>query len=444
MAELRNLPKIDVLAGSAVIQSFPEGVRVQAARAVVARARAEALEGKAVSPSFDEALLAEAVKLSGTSLRRIINGSGVVLHTGIGRARLSVEAAKAVHQTALHHAAVEFDIESGLRGDRQVHVRSMLTELTGAADAHVVNNCAAGVLLALTALCHGKGVLLSRGQMVEIGGSFRMPDIVRSTGCRLIEVGCTNKTRISDYQPDGGEIAAILRCHPSNFKQIGFVEEPTPAELAEHAHRNGWLMIDDVGSGTLVDTSAYGLPKEPTLQESLRAGADVVLSSGDKMLGGPQAGIILGSKECIARIRSHPFARAVRIDKLTLAALEATLRLLVQGRQDEIPTLRYMAKPAETVRRDARRLASAYPGKAVVETGLTEIGGGSAPGTGIPTWRVGLQAPSAADLAAWLRSASPAVLGRIERNIVWLDPRTMDADDVRDACQVLKRFAEQA
>lgn len=432
MSELRRLPKVDVLA--ATLSDFPETVRVRAARRAIEQLRTRALQGEEWSER-DAQTLAQAMAEGEmrSSLHPVINASGVVLHTGLGRARLPREAAKALAGVADGHAVVEFDLDSGQRGDRQDHVRDLLIELTGAADAYVVNNCAAAVFLTLNALCAGKGVALSRGQMVEIGGAFRMPDIVRQSGCRLVEVGCTNKTHLRDYALDAEDVRAILRCHPSNFKLVGFVEEPSPAELAQFAHERGWIMIDDVGSGTLHDTTQWGLPKEATLQEAIRAGADVVLSSADKMLGGPQAGLILGSKEAIATIRKHPMARAVRVDKLTLAALEATLRLHAQQRLDEIPTLWALRRSLESVKRDAQTLKRAWAGDAVLEQGLTEVGGGSVPGVGVPTWRVGLAARSADALAKAFRMGNPAIIGRIERDRFWLDPRTMEAGEVRAA-----------
>jgi L-seryl-tRNA(Ser) seleniumtransferase len=442
MSDLRRLPKVDALAASPKLAAFHESIRVRAARGAIAELRAEILSGE--SPDMETAeALAECLarRESAGTLSRTINASGVILHTGLGRARLSAAACAAVAEAAAHHASVEFDLESGKRGDRQDHVRGLLMELTGSADALVVNNCAAAVFLTLSALCSGKGVLLSRGQMVEIGGSFRMPDVVRQSGCRLIEVGCTNKTHLRDFESaDNGEVGAILRCHPSNFKMVGFVEEPDTAELAGLCRAKGWLLIDDVGSGTLFDTSEFGLPKEPTLQDSIAAGADVVLSSGDKMIGGPQAGLILGSRAAIGAIRSHPLARALRVDKLTLAALSATLRLAAQGRFEEIPTYWALSRSLTEVKRAAQRLRAAYSGEATVEEGLTEVGGGSIPGAGVRTWRVGLDSANADELAQRLRQGRPAILARIERDRVWLDPRTMDEQDVRDAVRVLKEL----
>lgn len=381
----------------------------------------------------------EAGRLMLPSLRSAINLSGVILHTGLGRARLAKEAAARLREVANGHSAVELDVESGKRGDRQRHVRDLLCELTGAEDALVVNNAAAAVLLSLTSLAQGREVILSRGQMVEIGGSFRMPDIVRASGCKLIEVGCTNKTRLGDYQSAITEnTAAILRCHPSNFKIVGFTEEPSSAELAELAHGQGLLLLDDVGAGCLVDLRAYGLAHQPTLQESLIAGADAVMASGDKLLGGPQAGLLLGKAEAVAKAKRHPLARVLRVDKLTLAALEATLRLYTTGRETDIPTIRYLTRPTDEIKSLARRVARAYPGKARIEKGFTEVGGGSLPGEGIPTWRAGLESSDVDGLASQLRMNSKPIIGRIEDGLLWFDPRTAEIEEIRVVERALK------
>lgn len=440
MAQLRQLPKVDQLARHPLLEPYSEPIRMRASRLAINHMRSAMLQGEDVDIEHaPELAWARAKACTESSLLRVINGSGVVLHTGLGRARLSKVAADAVYQVALHHAQVEFDLESGERGDRQAHVRSHLTEITGAADAYVVNNCAAAVFLSLSALCAGKGVLLSRGQMVEIGGSFRMPDIVRQSGCRLVEVGCTNKTHLSDYaNADDGNIGAILRCHPSNFKMIGFVEDPSIEALAGLCQEKGWVLIDDVGSGTLFDTSEFGLPRESTLAESIRSGADLVLSSADKMLGGPQAGLILGSPVCVGAIRKHALARALRVDKLTLAALEATLRLWILDDWSSIPTYEYISRDQAKVKRDAQLIAKAYSGESVVSKGLTEVGGGSVPGEGVATWRVGLKSASANALSQKLRTGEPALVGRIEKDLFWIDPRTMSTDDVRDTIRLVK------
>lgn len=437
--ELRDLPKVDTLSREPALEGYPDSVRTAAARESISKMRALIQSGQSPDKSkAAELAINAAEKMMVSTMVEVINASGVILHTGLGRARLAPSAQRRLSEVASHHVSTEIDLETGERGDRQEHVRALLTSLTGAEDAHVVNNCAAAVLLTLQALCQDREVILSRGQMIEIGGSFRMPDIVRQSGCHLVEVGCTNKTRLTDYEQAIGETtAAILRCHPSNYKIIGFTEEVPASELRKLAAEQGLLLIDDMGNGCMVDTTRYGLPKEPTISDVVACGADVVTASADKLLGGPQAGLILGKKESIAQIRKHPLARAVRVDKLTLAALEETLRLYATGREIEIPTLAYLSKPLEIVKRDAQRLGRAYQGKTIIERGTTEIGGGTAPGTGIPTWRVGLLSEDPIELAKRLRTGSTSILGRIERDIVWLDPRTIDRDELTKACKAL-------
>jgi L-seryl-tRNA(Ser) seleniumtransferase len=379
-----------------------------------------------------------AQSLAGESLRSAINMSGVVLHTGLGRARLAEAAVEHVEKVARDHSNLEFDEFSGGRGDRQDHVRTLLQELSGAEDALVVNNCAAAVVLTLNALAKGKEVLLSRGQMVEIGGSFRLPDIVGESGCVLRELGTTNKTRLQDYENAlSPQTAAVLRCHPSNFQIVGFHEEPSAKDLSAFCNAKGIALVDDVGSGCLIDTTQYGLPKERTLREALDDGADVVLASGDKLLGGPQAGIVIGTKESIAKIKRHPLARAFRIDKLTLAGLEATLRLYLEERHEEIPIWRYVSRPLSEVQQLAETIASASGG--TIEEGTTEIGGGSLPGVAIPTYRVGLRQANPEDLAAQLRTQPTPVVGYIQDGTFWLDPRTAEKQEVELASSYLSR-----
>lgn len=445
MSNLRELPKVDSLAASPSLSEFSAAVRSQAARAAISAMRIQAKNGAPVDPLAAEALaLEEAWRLQDPGLKRVLNATGVILHTGLGRARLAEAAAKRVLEAANHHVAVEIDLESGDRGDRQAPVRRLLCEITGAEDAHVVNNGAAAVLLALAAIARGREVILSRGEMVEIGGSFRMPEVIAESGCRLIEVGCTNKTRISDYKSAiGEETGALLRCHPSNYRIVGFAESPSDRDLARIAKEHGIPFIYDLGNGNLAPHDTPGLPAEASLAGALADGADVVTASGDKLLGGPQAGLIVGSRELVPRMRGHPLARALRVDKLTLAGLEATLRLHREGRLAEIPTYRYLARPLDSLRRDARTLARAYAGKSVVERAESEVGGGSAPGSRIPTWRAGLLASKPDELSRRLRLATPALIGRIERGIVWLDPRTLEPAEVREAARILREVADE-
>lgn len=428
-------PSVDRVSKALEGTGLPEWARTEAARRAVALARDQQ------QYALEEVVLAAkeiAIDLNKPHIRPVINMSGVVLHTALGRAVLCKEAVAALQQAGAHQS-VEFDEETGGRGDRQNAVRTLLMTLTGAEDALVVNNCAAAVVLTLAATCQGREVLLSRGQMVEIGGSFRMPDIVASSGCELVEVGCTNRTRTSDYAAALTErTSAILRCHPSNYKIVGFTEEPSAEELVALAHAHGLMLIDDVGHGCIVDTTLFGLRRERTLREALKAGADVVLASSDKLLGGPQAGLILGRKEAVDRIAKHPLARAVRVDKLTLAALEATLRLYVEDRAHELPVWRYASRSLEEVGDLSEKLRAVLPHRALVEPGLTEMGGGSLPGAGIPTRRVGISAESADEFLGWLRGLPVPVVGRIETGKVWLDPRTAELDEVELVANALK------
>lgn len=408
------------------------------------RGRRVVQEGGAVPLGELQAWAVEvAENLTRRSLATAINLSGVVLHTGLGRARLCREAADHIAEIAASHSLTEFDRATGKRGDRMGHVRSMLLKLTNAEDALVVNNCAGAVFLTLNALCAGRKVVLSRGEMVEIGGSFRLPDIVRESGCHLVEVGCTNRTRLSDFERalDDGT-AAVLRCHPSNFRIVGFHEEANPRELADLCKSRGVLFLDDLGSGCLIDTTKFGLPKERTLQEALADGADVVTSSGDKLLGATQAGLVLGKREIVQQIARHPLARALRVDKLTLAGLESTLRLYTEGRAEEIPVWRYLSRPLPKVKKLAQQLARASSLPASVHPGLTEVGGGSMPGTTVPTWRVRLTGANPDMILAALRGSRPPLIGYIEDGSAWLDPRTLEDDECKAVLSALKGLAD--
>lgn len=417
---------------------LPEAVRVQAARAAVDLLRDRAMAGEDLAEEdYVQAAREMGRRLAQPSMARALNFSGVILHTGLGRARLAPEAERRIAEVAGSHALVEFERDEGTRGDRQDHVRGLLCRLTGAEDAHVVNNCAAAVMLALTALARDLGVVLSRGEMVEIGGSFRMPEVIAQSGCRLVEVGCTNKTRLSDYEHAvDDQTAVLLRCHPSNFKIVGFAESPSLADLVELAHRRGIVAMDDAGSGLIVDLRKYGLPYRETLADAVASGADVVTASGDKLLGGPQSGIILGRKQVIAQIRKHPLARAFRVDKLTLAGLEATLRLYADGQHERIPVWRAIGRPLSDVRADAKRLAKAARG--TIEASQTEVGGGSLPGVGVPTWSARIDGPGEHELARRLRELEPPIVASVRSGAVWLDPRTATPSEVDEACALLE------
>ncbi|MBC8066267.1 MAG: L-seryl-tRNA(Sec) selenium transferase, partial [Chlorobia bacterium] len=375
MEKLRDLPKVDELSRDPGLSEFPERIRVEAARAAIDHMRQSMLGGVHVdiSRSAQVANL-KAHDMMASNLRAAINMSGVILHTGLGRARLAPSVAEEISRVARDHAYLEFDVEEGSRGDRQSHVRDLLVQLTGAEDALVVNNAAAALVLALRTLAEGKNVLLSRGQMVEIGGSFRVPEIVKQSNCHLVEVGCTNKTHLPDYVVDA-DTGAILVCHRSNFEIVGFASEPSISELSAL----GVPLVDDMGTGCLVDLARFGLPKTKTLSDSVREGAHVAIGSGDKLLGGPQAGIIVGRRDLIQRMKNHPLARALRVDKLTLAGLSPTLRLYLAGRELEIPTMRYLSRTPAEVRKLARRLANAIGPTAYVEASESQVGGGSGP-----------------------------------------------------------------
>ncbi|HET9494851.1 MAG TPA: L-seryl-tRNA(Sec) selenium transferase, partial [Chloroflexia bacterium] len=391
------------------------------------------------------------VRAMSPGLRPVINATGVILHTNLGRAPLSRAAIEAIAANAAY-SNLEFDLEQGERGSRYVHASDLLRRTTGCEDALVVNNNAAALVLVLTALASGREVVLSRGQAVEIGGGFRIPEIMATSGARLLEVGTTNRTYVADYEraitPD---TAAIMRVHASNFRLVGFTTTPGIEELAELAHRFGVLLIDDIGSGALLDTSAFGLAPEPLVQASLLSGADLVLFSGDKLLGGPQCGIIAGRASLIARLRSHPLARALRVGKLTLSALEATLLHYLRGEAvREVPIWRMIALPSAEVRSRAEtwseRLSSRGITSEVVE-GSSAIGGGSLPGESLPTWLVAAQPPgdsgapeaAAGRLAAALRDGTPPVICRVERGLLLLDPRTVLPGQDDDLLAALSR-----
>lgn len=370
-------------------------------------------------------------------LRPVINATGVVLHTNLGRAPLSAPAAQAAALIAGRYSTLEFDPRTGRRGRRHDLVADLLRYLTGAEAAAVVNNCAAAVLLMLTALARGKEVIVGRGELVEIGGGFRMPDVMRLSGARLVEVGTTNRTRPEDYAAAiTPKTAAILKVHASNFQVVGFTESVEVEPLARVARQHGVLLLHDLGSGSLLDTAAYGLAAEPRIQDSLRAGTDLLACSGDKLLGGPQAGLLLGRAELVDKVMKHPLARAVRVDKLTLAALTATLDLYLTQSVAALPTWSMLGASADAMAARAvawqRRLLERGIEVDVVPSEST-VGGGSLPGERLPTTALALtpHAGRAADLLRRLREHEPPVIGRIEQERVLLDPRTVlpDEDD---------------
>jgi L-seryl-tRNA(Ser) seleniumtransferase len=385
------------------------------------------------------------------ALRRVLNATGIVLHTNLGRAPLSDAARAAVDEVARGYSTLEFDLETGRRGERGSGVERWLTRLTGAEAAAVVNNGAAALLLALSGVATGRPVIVSRGELVEIGGSFRIPEILERSGAQLVEVGTTNRTHLRDYEralERHGDAAALLRVHPSNFRIAGFTTRPELAELASLAHRRRIPLIEDLGSGALVDLSEFGLEREPTVRESLTAGCDLVTFSGDKLLGATQAGLILGRKRLVDRLKRDPLARALRVDKLTLAALEATLPVfcLPERAAAEIPALAMLNVGSDALEKRAHRLMGALlariPGAQVtVEQGTGEVGGGALPLQRLPGWVVALDVPGWApdDLDALARGAEPPVIGYIRGGRFRLDPRTLREDEIEEAAAALGR-----
>ncbi|HUI43626.1 MAG TPA: L-seryl-tRNA(Sec) selenium transferase, partial [Terriglobia bacterium] len=432
--ELLSRPALRALeeqAGHAIVleavRSVLEGLRGRVAAGEDADVAPEAIEV--------EVRLQVEAELS-PSLRPVINATGVVLHTNLGRAPLAKDAVERVAEVAGRYSNLEYDLEAGERGKRDAHADRLLAKLVGAEAALVVNNNAAAVFLALNTLAEGGEVVVSRGELIEIGGSFRIPDICAKSGAVLREVGTTNRTRLADYAAAVNErTRMLLRVHPSNFRMVGFTERPELEALVELAHRHRLPLMEDLGSGCLVDLAAYGLADEPPAGRSLKAGADVVTFSGDKLLGGPQAGILAGRREPLARIRKNPLFRALRVDKLTLAALEATARLYLRGELDAIPALRLLRAPAAPVAAAAARL-KAYISRlpsfdAALEPGESVAGGGSTPGQTLPTTLVAVahSRASAEELATRLRRHRPPVIARVERGRVLLDPRTLLSED---------------
>lgn len=445
---LRALPSVDRLLQHPLLAEaeLDPALLTALAREELAAARAAVRAG---APPPDVGVLAAGVRaraeaLSRSSLRPVINATGVIIHTNLGRAPLSAAARAAMEAVARGYSNLEFDLEEGVRGSRHAHLEELLRRVTGAEAGIAVNNNAGAVLLALSALCAGRDVVISRGQLVEIGGGFRIPDVLRQSGARLVEVGTTNRTYIADYiAVCGPDTAAFLRVHASNFRIIGFTEQPELSELCKAAHARGLLVLDDIGSGALLDTTAFGLAPEPTVQESLQAGADLVLFSGDKLLGGPQAGIVVGRAELVARLRRHPLARALRADKATIAALAATLLHYARGEAlREVPVWRMITTPAAELERRARAWAAALGdagGPARVVPTRSMVGGGSLPEESLPSYALALTPSSPERLARLLRAGDPPVVARVEHDTVLLDPRTVDPSEDAALLAALRR-----
>jgi L-seryl-tRNA(Ser) seleniumtransferase len=429
---LRDLPGIDSLlqseAGSALRREFGHALAVEALRLEVERARGAVRQG---APAPDELQLVEGAQRwlharLASSLQPVINATGVILHTNLGRAVLSRDAQRAMLAAASGYTSLEYDLARGERGRRDEHLEPLLQQVTGAEAALVVNNNAAAVLLALTVLARRREVVISRSQLIEIGGGFRIPDVLAQSGAKLVEVGTTNRTHRRDFEAAlGPRTALLLRAHTSNFKLVGFTTVPGLSELVDIGRRAGVLVVDDLGSGALLDTADFGLGHEPTVQESVQSGAALVTFSGDKLLGGPQAGIIVGERPLVEKLRKHPLARAVRADKTTLAGLHATL--LHYARQEalqQVPVWHMIAMAASDIRQRAERWAADL-GRGVVIEARSTVGGGSLPEETLPSWALGLETAHPARLAAALRHSTPPVIGRIDDDRLLLDPRTV-------------------
>ena len=440
---LREIPKVDDLLRSPTLASvcadIPHGALVEAVRGVLAELRSGVLAGTLAAlpgeAELAQAVAARARRASLPSLRGVVNGTGVILHTNLGRACLSKAAADAAAAAAQNYSTLEYDRETGKRGERYAHVEKLLTALTGAESAFVVNNNAAAVLLILSALAAGGEVITSRGELVEIGGSFRVPEIMESCGARLREVGTTNKTYIRDYERAiCPETRSLMKVHTSNYRIVGFTETIPREELTALGHAHGLPVIEDLGSGSLTDLSLFGIRGEPTVQESIRAGVDVVSFSGDKLLGGPQAGIIIGKKQYIDLFKRHPLTRAMRVDKMTLAALEATLRAYADGTAlQEIPTLAMLSAEPAVLRARADALCAMLKEAGVpaaVAPVEDQVGGGSVPMQMLSSYAVAVspEGVSVDALEAALRFSEPPIIGRIDHGQYLLHVRTLRED----------------
>ncbi len=450
-ALLRKLPAVGVILEHEKIKALgagcPHALISEAASQVVQGIRESVLQGEGPDLSFDidtiAGMVVDRVYLkTRPNLRKVVNATGIVLHTNLGRAVLAAPAVKAINEVAGSYSNLELDLQTGERGSRYSHIEDLLCRLTGAEAGLVVNNNAAAVLLVLSALARDKEVIVSRGQLVEIGGSFRIPDVMAQSGAALVEVGTTNKTHLRDYESAiTGETALLLKVHTSNYKIIGFTAEAPAQELVALGREYGIPVFEDVGSGVLVDFARYGVGHEPTVSEIVAAGVDVVTCSGDKLFGGPQAGIIVGRKEIISMIKKHPLTRALRVDKFTLAAMEATLRLYFdeESAVKEIPALRMITMPGEELLSRARKLAAMLKrrlGSAheiEVTKGHSQVGGGALPEEKIPTCLVSLN-PKGVTVNALeerLRQMEPPVLARIQKDRLLFDPRTLLDGDAK-------------
>jgi L-seryl-tRNA(Ser) seleniumtransferase len=437
MTSLRDLPSVEQLLQNSnpLIHRYGRPLTLDALRAILDEARAQFKAEPAGGLPSTDLILSRAESRLGVwtrpTLLPVINATGVILHTNLGRAPLSKAAIEAMQAAARDYSTLEYDLAKGQRGSRSIHAESILRRLTGAEAALVVNNNASAVLLVLSALANKKRAVIARTQLVEIGGGFRVPDVMKQSGAKLVEIGATNKVRLSDYDDALAEQSAlVLRAHRSNFKIVGFTEEPELRAIVTAAHQAGVPLVDDLGSGALLDTSAYGLAHEPTVQESLAAGVDVVCFSGDKLLGGPQAGIILGRKHLVDTIKKHPLARAVRADKTCLAGLTATLiHYLKDEAEQEIPIWRMMSLTPEQVKRRAEGWRDEV-GQGRVVPSQSTVGGGSLPEECLSTYVLAVNVKSPDKFLKRLRECRPPVIARVEDDTILFDPRTVLDDEI--------------
>ncbi len=449
-SQRRQLPSIDSLLREPEVQQLltvaPRNLVVAAVRESVDAARTRR---RGPPDSWSADILERVERRTSSSLQPVLNATGVILHTNLGRAPLAEVAAEAMAAVAQGYSTLEFDLASGSRGHRADHCRALLAEVTGAEDGLAVNNAAGALVLALNAHAAGRQVLISRGELIEIGGSFRIPEIIEKSGAVLHEVGTTNRTRVEDYQRALDRAGAILVVHRSNFEQRGFVSSAAPAELADLAHSADKPLIFDVGSGLLADLSPWGLTTEPRVPDAVGCGADLVIFSGDKLLGGPQAGCLVGTSAALRRCRENPFARAMRADKLTLAALEATLALYRESERAfrEIPVLAMLTLDAAELASRAESLAGRCPHALRPELcpGESAVGGGSFPGAALPTTLVSLDAGAIGpdSLALRLRIGQPPLVARVGHGRVLLDPRTLPVRAFDDVAAALARAIEE-
>lgn len=434
MMTLRSLPSVEELlqtqTAAELIARFGRPLALTAIRETLDKIRARFSSGEITVLPLHDLILAQTDSLLTLwvkpTLIPIINATGVILHTNLGRAPLSDATIRAMDAVSRGYSTLEYDLDKGARGSRLIHAESVLQKLTGTESAMIVNNNASAVLLVLSALANRKHVVISRSQLVEIGGGFRIPDVMKQSGAKLIEVGTTNKVHLRDYEEAlQGKGSLVMRVHPSNFKVIGFTEEPELKDIVELAHKAGVFVVDDLGSGALMDTAKYGLAHEPTVQESLAADVDVVCFSGDKLLGGPQAGIIIGKKDLIEKIKKHPLARAVRADKACLAGVTATLlHYLKDEAEREIPILKMMSLTPKQIKGRVDAWMQELGQGEVVE-GESTVGGGSLPGESFPTLLLSLSVKSADKFLKRLRAQNPPIIARTSNDKVLLDPRTV-------------------